>query len=210
MAYDPNDPADVEIVNGLVADATKQLKAKNTELIGELRQARKEGGADPGKIERLEGELADTQAKLSAAERGKTAAEGKAAKAEEARTASDTRANNLLKTTGIQKALSANKVADNLREAAEALIGSKTTVQVDGDNVALMVGDKALDEYVKEWAASDAGKSFVTAPANGGGDAEGDGNGGGGATKMARSAFNGLSPQARLEASQKGVELTDG
>lgn len=210
MAYDPNDPKDVELVEGMIADAVKALKTKNTELIGELRQARKEGGADPGKIERLEAELAETQAKLSTAERAKTAAEGKAAKAEEASNAANSRANNLTKTTAIQKALAANKISDDLREAAEALIGSKTEVQVDGDNVAVMVGDKTIDDYVKEWSASDAGKRFVTAPVNGGGNADGDGDGGGSATKMSRTAFNGLTPQQRLEVSQKGVELTDG
>ena len=50
-------------------------------------------------------------------------------------------------------------------------------VIADGENRGAKVGDKALTDFVSEWAQSDEGKHFVTAPANSGGGA-GAGKGG--------------------------------
>ncbi|MGL4640652.1 MAG: hypothetical protein ACRCVX_13095, partial [Shewanella sp.] len=80
MAYDPNDPADKAILDKAVKDALEAqqqehedeiegLKSKNQELLGKLRKARTEGGAEnAGEIERLETELHETQGKLRKAE----------------------------------------------------------------------------------------------------------------------------------------------
>ena len=53
------------------------------------------------------------------------------------------------------------------------------SVVADGDARKAMVGDKAIGDFVKEWAGSDAGKKFVAAPINTGGGAPGGGVPGG-------------------------------
>jgi len=75
MAYDPNDPKDVELVEGMIADATKRLQDKNSELIGEIRDLRK-GKGDPEKMEKLERQLDENQKALDDANRALSKAQG--------------------------------------------------------------------------------------------------------------------------------------
>ena len=59
-------------------------------------------------------------------------------------------------------------------DAVKAMLRSQTSIK-DG---AAVIGDKLLDDHVMEWASTDQGKHFITAPANTGGGGQG-GNGGG-------------------------------
>jgi hypothetical protein len=61
------------------------------------------------------------------------------------------------------------------------MLKENVQIVVEGDARIAKIGDKALSDFVKEWAAGDEGKHFVQAPANSGGGATG-GNGGGAAS----------------------------
>lgn len=201
MAYDPKDPADKKIVDGLIAEAlaeaqaendtaTAGLKAKNTQLLTQLKKAEK-GEGDPAEVARLEGELETAQTKLAETTKAlKTATKA----AETATAAHETEAafsRRLLVDNGLTEALVANNVAPQFLPAAKALLAGQVTVKAEGDNRLAVVGDKSLGDFVKEWSQGDNGKPFVAAPGNGGGGAPGGKAGGGtGAKTMTRAAYN--------------------
>lgn len=203
MAYDPNDPADKAIVQGLIDAALEEqataheaeitgLKTKNTQLLDRLRKAREGGGDNGEEVARLERELEETAGKLRTAEAELRTVNRKLGEAERdrdtARTAAETEgafSRNMLIENGLTSALLDAKVDPDLMEAAKALLGKGATVKVDGDSRTAVVGDKPLGEFIKEWAASDSAKRFILAPSNGGGGSHGNPQGGGGPKKLA-------------------------
>ena len=64
------------------------------------------------------------------------------------------------------------KEAPHLK-AVKAMFAPMVQIVAEGDQRIAKVGDKALLDHVKEWASSDEGKFFVSAPVNGGGGATG-------------------------------------
>lgn len=195
MAYDPNDPADKKILQDAIDAALEEargehdaeverLNNKNNELLGKLRKAR-EGNEDAGEIARLEGELdtargelRDAQSKLRTAEReAKRAAEERDNAVKERDTERNLSQNELIENR-LTAALVEAKVAPHFMDAAKALLKGKAAVEMDGDNRVVRADGKDVAEFVKEWAAGDAGKHYISAPANGGGGATGpNGNG---------------------------------
>ncbi len=192
MAYDPKDPKDVAIVTAAVEEALEAaqtehetaiegLKNKNKELVAKLNKAR--AGGDSGSAEevaRLEGELDQSQTKLTAVEgelrqvkRDLTKVTGERDTATTNLETESTFARTMVVENGLTAALVEAKVAPEFMDAAKALLSKGVAVKVDGDNRTAVVGDKALGDHVKEWALSDQGKHFVTAPGNTGGN---DGN----------------------------------
>lgn len=202
MAYDPNDPEDKKVVQALIDEAVEaqreaheqeieRLKGKNEELLGKLRKAR-EGKEDAGEVERLERELSDTQSELRTAqsnartfERDLRKEKERADKAEGERDTAISERNNEFLSNTLSAALVENKVAPHFMDAATALLKDKhkPTVEVDGDTRKVLIDGKEVGEFVKEWAASDAGKHYVQAPANGGGGAPPNGGGSPGGLK---------------------------
>jgi hypothetical protein len=195
MAYDPNDPETKAAVQAAVDEALEaareehqgevdRLKEKNTEILGKLKKAR-EGKEDAGEVARLEGELETTQgelreaqSKLRVTERDLKRANDERDTATRERDTAVTERNNELLTNSLNAALIENKVAPHFMDAANALLKGKATVEVEGDVRKVLIDGKDVGEFVKDWAASDAGKHYVTAPANGGGGATGpNGNG---------------------------------
>jgi len=53
------------------------------------------------------------------------------------------------------------------------MFAGQAQIIADGDTRVAKIGDKSVSDFVKDWAASDDGKHFVSAPANGGGGSQG-------------------------------------
>jgi len=192
LAYDPNDPADKRIVDGLIAAALEaaqeeheaevtRLTSKNSELLGKLKNARN-GGDNAEEVSRLENELSETQGKLRTAEgdlrtvkRELATVTGERDTAVTSLESESNFARSMVVENGLTAALVEANVAPEFMEAARAMLEKSVTVKVEGDNRNAVVGDKSVLDYVKDWAASDKGKHFVKAPANGGGNT-GDNN----------------------------------
>lgn len=192
MAYDPNDPADVAIVNGLISTAVaaentrlteeheaeiEGLRNKNTELLGKLRKARTEGGdGSAAEVERLENELSDVQGKLRKAESDlRTANRDLATVTSERDTANNdlTAEREISRNEFVNNRLTAELAAVNvgqhfLEDLTPSMARQVTVRDVNGERQAF-VGDKALGDHIKEWAGTDKAKHYITAPANGGG-----------------------------------------
>ena len=79
----------------------------------------------------------------------------------------------LLLDNGLTDALVNVGVKKELLPAVKALLSKQAKVVIDGDARKAVIGDKGLSEFIAEWSASDEGKHFIQAPANGGGGADG-------------------------------------
>lgn len=179
FAIDMNDPADKAAVQKLIDEAVGPLKEKNSELLGELKKARKGAEIKPEDVEKLEAERDALKEQLAEAQKAAKTATKAAEDAAKALQGEQGFTQKLLIENGLQAALSANGVTNPVQlKAAAALIraNAKIEVKVDGENRAAIVGDKDLAAYVKEWAQGDEGKHFVAAQPNSGGGAPGSNN----------------------------------
>lgn len=181
MAYDPNDPADKKIVDKLIADALAEqqetheadisgLKKKNTDLLKKI----KEGGNSPEELTKLENELEAAQTQLREATRNlnKVTKERDGFKLESETEKTNNR--NLLVNNSLTEALTTAKVGAHFMDAAKALLRDKVEVKSDASgNPVVMVGDKSLGDFTKEWSQGDQGKHFVLAAGNSGTGAKG-------------------------------------
>ena len=95
-------------------------------------------------------------------------------KLKQERTEAQNAVKSLQKQTALSTALIKAKVEPVMLEAAEKLLFNDIGLTDDGNAV---VGDKPVEEFVKDWAITDIGKRFVTPP-NSGGGAAGSGSSG--------------------------------
>ena len=194
MAYDPNDPKDKEIVQGLIDEALEEqretheneiegLKSKNKQLIGKLNKARAGDNIDTGEVERLENELAETQGKLRTAEtelrrvnRDLESVTGERDTAVSERDSEREQSRREFVNNRLTSELTAANVAPHFLDDLVASLGGQVEVKDDNGERKAFVGDKPLGEFIKEWSQGDKGKHYVKAPANGGGGANNSNN----------------------------------
>lgn len=200
MPFDANDTetkaALAKAVKDAVDEAVTGLQSKNTELLGKLKKAQKDATIDPADHAALQAELDETQTNLAKALKDAKAATKLADDAKKAFEGESKVAHDLLVNTGLSDALIENGVKKaSYLKAAKAMLAGQVVLTADGDKRIAKVGDKALADFVKEWAASDEGKTFVDAAVNSGGGANGGAGGGAGNADMSK-----MSPEARLQA----------
>lgn len=197
-------------IDAAVEAAKSPLDAKNRELLRELKDARKSATITPEQLAAVED--ARDKALSDLAEAGKqiktlTGERDKAVKALEAESGFT---HKLLVENGLREALAANGVTNAIHQkAAMAMLASGVQVAADGDARVAKVGDKALADFVKEWAAGDEGKHFVAAPANGGGGAPGGGANGGTDKVLPRSQFDTMDPAGKMDFIKQGGKVVD-
>lgn len=169
-----------QAVADAVAEATEGLRNKNTELLGKLKKAQKDSAIDPADLEAVERERDDLKAKLADANKALKRATTDLDAATKARDETVNAFHGTLRDAQLTDALTKAGVVPGLIDAAKALhSGAVTVVDENGQRV-VKAGDKSVGDFIKEWAASDAGKHFVAAPdAHGGGSHGGRGAPGG-------------------------------
>ena len=163
-------------IDAAVEEAIEGLKKKNSELLAEVKKFKK-GDFDPAEIEKLENLADDLKTKLSAAEKQLkiTTKELETTKAGLAAESKFTQG--LLIENGLSAALTAVGVPKEFLKAAQSMLKAGAVVVADGENRVAKVGDKPLSDFVKEWAATDEGKHFISAAGNSGGGAPPSGGG---------------------------------
>lgn len=157
--------------------AIEVLTAKNRELLNENKVAKaKAKGAeiDPAEYAALQSEVEALKADLAKAakESAKTIEQ-----LQKDLTSKDGALQSYLIDNGLTEALVKAGVRSEFMPAAKAMLRSQAQIKADNGNYSALMGDKPLVDAVAEWAASDEGKHFISAPANSGGGASG-GNGG--------------------------------
>ena len=175
-AFDPKDPADVALLEEKIAEALTPLTNKNKELLAEVKKAKKGAEITPEQLAEVENERDTLSATLAETNKTLKTLQKTADDATKALASEQGFNHKLLVDNGLTSQLMEAGVKNPVHlKAALALIKSSAEVKVvaDGDNRTPQIGGKALDAFVKEWAASDDGKVFVTAPGNSGGGAGG-------------------------------------
>lgn len=175
---------------------------KNRELLAEVKDLKNKVRASQ-EIKPEDLTAAETRAEkaeAALAERDKaiktlTTERDKAVKALEGETAFTQK---LLIQDGLKSALLANGVKDeDFIDALSTKFAGSAAIITEGDVRKAVIGDKAVGDFVKEWAGSDAGKKFVAAPINGGGGAPGGSGGGGSRKAISQTDFNAMDGKAR-------------
>lgn len=206
---DLSSPEVIAAIEAAVEKATGPLLAKRDELLGEVKKLRKGQQLDPADLERVESERDEARAALSDANKAAKAATKAADEAVKKLADAEGYTTKLLVDNGLADALAKAGVTNPVHQkAVKAMLASQVSVVADGDVRVPKVGDKALADFITEWAGSDEGKHFVTAP-----DAQGmgskDSKGGGAAKSVNRSAFNALNPDGQMAHIKQGGTVTD-
>ena len=160
---------------------TTGLKSKNVGLIQQvkdLKEQAKIAGSDNNA--ELAIRLSETQEQLSQAKNDLQIAEHNATQSAKKLEAAESKAgemsnkhDNLVKTTALTEQLNQVGVSDpHLLAASRAMLMADVSLGEDGTPI---MNEMALSEALKTWAESDAGKSFVGAGGNSGGDADNNG-----------------------------------
>lgn len=201
-------------LDAAIADANKALETKRDELLNEVRDLKaslrktqeikpEDFAALEAENDKLKGDLAKAHKDLGAASKALETAN----KALETETGATRK---LLVENGLREQLAANGVTNAVHQkAAMALLASGVEIVADGDARVAKVGDKALADFVKEWAGGDEGKHFVAAPNNRGGGAPGGQQNGGGVKTVTRDQFNTMSHAERSTFAKDGGKVVD-
>lgn len=183
MSMDLNSPEAKEAIRAAVEEATSALASKNKELLGELKEARKGKQVSPEEVEKLQGQIDELTASLNDAKKQATTATKDAEAARKQLQDAEGYTQRLLVDNGLTDALAKAGVTNPAHlKAVKAMLSGQVQVVAEGDQKVARVGDKALGDFVGEWAKGDEGKFFVSAPNNSGGSA-GGGSPAGGAVK---------------------------
>lgn len=161
-------------IEAAIEKATAPLLAKRDELLGEVKKLRKGQQIDPEELARVEAERDEARASLSEANKAAKKAATDAEKAVKALADSEAATTRLLVDNGLNDALAkANVNNPALVKAAKAMLASQVAIADDNGQKVARIGDKPLHEAITEWAGSDEGKHFVTAPDTSGGGSQG-------------------------------------
>lgn len=157
-----------------VEEATAGLVAKRDELLGKLKKAQKDSAIDPADLEAAERERDELRTKLAEQTKIATKATKDLEAANKRATDIDSAYNGTLRDAALTEALTkAGVTSPALLKAAKALLGTHATVVDENGTRVVKAGDKALGDFITEWAGSDEGKHFVAAADITGGGAQG-------------------------------------
>lgn len=197
-----------EQIKAAVDEATSGLAKKNSELLAELKEARKGKQIDPAELDKLQEKIDGLENQLTASQ--KTIKEQQKA-FEQTKAALDSESgftSKLLLDNGLTDALVKAGVAAPFLPAVKAMLSSQAKIAIDGDTRKAVIGDKDLSTFVTEWATSDDGKHYIAAPQNNGGGASG-GSGSTGQQVVSRSTFDAMSHPERASFAKNGGKVTD-
>jgi len=209
MSIDINDPEVQGAIRAAIEEEVKGLKAKNSDLLEKLKKATKNAEIDPDDYHRLKDENESLSDKLSDAQKAIKTALSDTDKFKKAAESESNFVSKLLVETGLNDALTKAGVKPELSKAVKALFASQAAIKIEGDNRQAVIGDKDINSFVTEWAASDEGKHFIAAPLNSGGGASGGGGQSGSVKSMSRSEFDAKSPIERATFFKSGGKLVD-
>lgn len=176
MSEETMTKAEHEAALAKMQESIERLEAKNAELVGDLRKARKSSEIRPEDLaaaeeraDRAEAALADATKQVKAL----TAERDKAVKALETESGA---ARAYALEAEINGAIASGNVLPALVPALKAMVAQQAKADLVDGKYSVLIGDKPATDYIKAFLDSDDGKAFRAAPVNGGGGAPG-GNG---------------------------------
>ncbi len=200
-----------DAVAAAVVDATEGLKTKNTELLGKLQKAKQGQQIDPAELQAVESERDALKAQLADANKSVKKLTGELDASNKRATETEAAFNNSLRDSQLTEALAKAGVTNPVHlKAAKALLGAGVQVVDENGAKVIKAGDKALADYITEWAAGDEGKFFVAAPASHGDGARGGGRGNTTSKSVTRTELNTMSPGDQAAHFHAGGTVVDG
>lgn len=192
--------AAVKAATDKVQESIDKLEAKNAELVGDLRKARKAGEIKPEDLTAAEERADKAEAKLKELEGSVKTLTKERDTAVKSLTDEQGVTHRLIAENGLVAELTKLGVTDpDYLDMAKSKHLPNVKVVAEGAERKALYGDKPLADALKEWAATDAGKKVIAAPANSGGGAPG-GQKGAPAKTMTRDQFNALDQMGKAEA----------
>lgn len=161
-------------IQAAVDAAVQPLVAKRDELLNEVKTLRKGKQINPEDVEKLQDTIESLQNDLTKAN-GELKTVKKEAETTKAALQSESAfTQKLLVDNGLSDALlKANVTNPAHLKAVKSMLSTQVQIVAEGDTRKAKVGDKDLTAFVTEWAASDEGKHFISAPNNTGGGSQG-------------------------------------
>ena len=195
-------------IDSAVEAATGGLKTKNQELLDKNKKLIKGQEIDPQTVIDLEAQIDKLTTDLSAANKASKESV-KVMETLQGQLSSETGfTSKLLLDNGLTDALVKAGVSTPFLPAVKAMLSSQAKITVDGDVRKAVIGDKELSAFVTEWASSDDGKHYISAPSNSGGGASG-GGGSGSQKTVGRSGFDTMSQAERASFIKQGGKVTE-
>ena len=196
-------------IDEAVEAATGGLLKKNQELLGELKEARKGKTIDPAELDKLQSKIDLLESDLGIAQKTSKEKDKLLKQAQDALASESGFTQKLLLDNGLTEALVKVGVASPYLPAVKAMLSTQAKVIPEGDARKAVIGDKELSEFVKDWATSDEGKHYISAPANGGGGASGGSGSGSGTKTWTRETWDTKSHAERSEFAKAGGKVVD-
>lgn len=197
------------VIDSAIAEAVAGLKAKNSELLDKNKKLMKNQEIDPQTVVDLEKQIEQLQADLTASQKVSKDSVKTIDTLTKQLQSETGFTQKLLIDNGLTESLVKNGIAPQFLPAVKAMFSGQAQIVADGESRTARIGDKALNDYVKEWAASDEGKHFVIAPANSGGGSHGGTGGNTGTKTMSRSQFDASSQADRASFVKSGGTVID-
>jgi hypothetical protein len=196
-------------IQQLIDDEKAALKAKNDELIIEMRKLRLDSVIDPKEFSDLKEQNINLQEKLNEQAKALKQAAKQFDDAQKSLKAESEFTQRLLIDNGISEALVSERVKPGLLKAAKAILEKEAAIQIDGDKRSALIGGKPLKDAIAEWAKSDEGKEFIAAPANQGGGAPGGTQAGSASKVVNRQTFDAMAPGDKMTFAKAGGVISD-
>jgi len=156
-----------------IAAEVEGLKAKNAELIAKNKKLQAGATITPDDLAAVESDREEWKSKFLAAEKAAKKLTTDLEVATKKAADIDSAYSRSVADAALTEALSKAGVTPALLKAAKALHGSALQVVDDNGARTVKAGDKALSDFITEWASTDEGKHFVAAADTQGGGSHG-------------------------------------
>lgn len=169
-----------------VAAEVSGLKAKNAELIQLNKKLRAQSEIKPEDLEAVEKERDELRDQLKEAKRTAEKATKELDLATKRAQEIDAQFSRTLSDSALTDVLTKAGVTNPVHlKAAKAMLAAAVQVAEENGTRVVKAGDKALADFVSEWAAGEEGKHFIAAPSVSGSGASPSNKGGGPINKKA-------------------------
>ena len=170
---DKDSPEFKQAVADAIAAEVEGLKAKNAELIAKNKKLQAGATITPDDLAAVESDREEWKSKFLAAEKAAKKLTTDLEVATKKAADIDSAYSRSVADAALTEALSKAGVTPALLKAAKALHGSALQVVDDNGARTVKAGDKALSDFITEWASTDEGKHFVAAADTQGGGSHG-------------------------------------
>jgi hypothetical protein len=201
--------AAVKAATDKIQESIDKLEAKNTELVGDLRKARKAGEIKPEDLHAAEDRADKAEAALNEANKQLKTVTSERDKAVKSLETEQGAARSYALDAEIGNAIAAGGIVPALVPAFTAMVKQNAKAELVDGKYNVLIGDKPAKDYVAAFLGTEEGKAFKAAPVNGGGGAPGSGDQKGATKQVTRAEFDAMPPADKVTFGKEGGKVVD-